>query len=172
MRNCVEYESEISAVYLMGDFGVYSTDGFKQYDEETVLAHRFYIGKRPSKVRELVFDGLPFFRGALTLRQKITFSDSNILLKVSGRYLTATVRVNGNDVGELLFERSIDISTFTEKGENEIEVEFTVGNRNFLGPFHYGGKETSVSPGVFAACNLGNSPEGDPLYKFYRFYVE
>lgn len=171
LRNCVEYESEISAVYLMGKFGVYSVDGFDAHDEQTLCAHHFYIGEASTKIEnEPVEEGFPFFRGKLTMSQKITFETTNILLKPEGRYLTARIRVNGKEAGELLFDRSIDISPYTTKGENLIEVEFLIGNRNFLGPFHYEGKERTVSPGVFATCNLPDSEEGYPRYKFYKFY--
>ena len=171
LRNCVDYKSEIAAVYLIGNFGVYSVDGFEVHDDKTICAHHFYIGKSPKKVvSEPVEEGFPFFRGKFTMRQKVTFNTQNILLKPEGRYLTAAIRVNGEGVGELLFDRCIDVSPYLVKGENDIEVDFLIGNRNFLGPFHYEGEEISVSPGVFATCNLSDSEEGHPRYKFYKFY--
>jgi len=171
LRNCVEYDSEISAVYLAGKFGVYSVEGFDEHDEQTLCAHHFYIGEVPTRIEnEPVEEGFPFLRGKLTVTQKATFETTNILLKPEGRYLTAKIRVNGKDAGELLFDRSIDISPYATKGENLIEVEFLIGNRNFLGPFHYDGEERTVSPGVFATCNLPDSEEGCPRYKFYKFY--
>ena len=170
LRNCVEYESEIAAAYLMGPFGVYSMDGFETHDEETVCAHQFTIGESPTYLSEPVLEGLPFFRGKLIMEEMINFSDKAISLKLAGRYVAANVWVNGKTAGKLLFDKSLDISQYVVKGENQIKVEFIIGNRNFLGPFHYEGKEDGVSPGVFATCNLPNTKEGHPRYKFYLFY--
>ena len=156
----------------MGHFGVYSTDGFERHDEETVCAHHFSIGASPVKVSEPVLEGLPFFRGKLIMSQKAVFPNRGILLKVIGRYVTAKVWVNGKAAGELLFDKSLDISPYAVQGENEIRIEFTIGNRNLLGPFHFEGKEDGVSPGVFATCNLPKNKDGHPRYKFYRFYKE
>lgn len=170
LRNCIDYESEISPVYLKGNFGVYSVDGFEDYDEETVCAHHFYIGEKPEKVSELTQDGLTFFRGKLKLKQTIHLSEQDVVLAVKGRYLTANVTVNGEDAGELFFEKQLDISKYAKKGENTLEILFTIGNRNMLGPHHFCAKESSVSPGVFASYNIGKSKEGHPRYRFYRFY--
>ena len=171
LRNCVEYESEIGIVHLIGKFGVYSVDGFENHDDETVCAHHFYIGKAPTRiVKEPVREGFPFFRGKLTMSQKVRFDTQNILLKPEGRYLTAKIRVNGEECRELLFDRCVDISPYIVKGDNNIEIEFLIGNRNFLGPFHYEAKEIRISPGIFETCSLPCSDEGHPKYKFYKFY--
>lgn len=170
LRNCIAYDSEIEDVYLAGKFGVYSHSEFEESDEDTVCGHDFYIGDVPDKVSEPTTEGFAFFRGKLTLRQKKMFTDKNILLKVKGRYQTAKVRVNGQEAGELFFEHQLDISSYTKQGENEIEVEFTIGNRNLLGPFHHDGHELSVAPSTFESYSLPDTEDGHPRYKLYRFY--
>lgn len=173
LSNCIVYQSEIEAVYLAGHFGVYSTDGFETCDDQTVCAHHFYIGKIPECISEPTLEGLPFFRGELTLRQTIELPDKAILLKVPGHYLTAEVKINGKEAGELLFKKQLDISSYAVKGENEVEITFCIGNRNFLGPFHYDGALGGmIGPGTFKDCSLPDTNEGFPKYKFYRFYTK
>ena len=172
LRNCIVYHSEIEAVYLAGHFGVYSVDGFTSYDAKTVCASRFTIGKAPKLISEPTVEGFPFFRGELTLRQKIQLPQKEILLKLPGHYLTAVVKVNGNDAGELLFDRQLDISSFAVEGENEVEVTFCLGNRNLLGPLHYSGPEGLITHEIFEKCDLLNEEDGTPKYRFYRFYPE
>ena len=172
LKNCIVYHSEIEAVYLAGRFGVYSPDGFEDHDVETVVAHRFFIGKAPERISEPVLEGLPFFRGELVLRQKIRLPSKDVLLKVMGHYLTAEVKINGKEAGELLFERQLDISPYANEGENDIEVTFCLGNRNLLGPFHYGEPEGMIVPGFFEANTLPDNAKGEPGYKFYLFYTK
>lgn len=171
LRNCIAYDSEIEDVYLAGKFGVYSHSNYEDYDSRMICGHDFYIGAAPTKVSEPTVEGLPFFRGRLTLRQNMTLADANAILKVKGRYQTARIRVNGQYAGELFFDHQLDISPYAKQGENEIETEFTIGNRNLLGPFHCNGPEYSVGPGSFEAHDLPDSKDGRPRYKLFRFYT-
>ena len=86
--------------------------------------------------------------------------------------MKAKVYVNGRMAGELFFERRIDISSYAVEGENEIEVEFLIGNRNLLGPFHCAWPEIMVSPRLYGLCNLPDNENGEARYRFYRFYYD
>lgn len=63
----------------------------------------------------------------------------------------AIVLVNGEKAGELLFNTSLDISSFAREGENDIEIDTVISNRNLFGPHH--GKDDEepfgVGPGNF-----------------------
>lgn len=170
LKNCIAYDSEVEAIYLCGKFGVYSHAGFEAQDEESMCSYDFYIGEIPQKVTELITDGFPFFRGKITLKQSIELDEENIILKLPGRYLTAKICVNGKEKRKLLFEKRIDISQFANVGSNEVEVEFTIGNRNMLGPLHNEDAEGFVWPGLYEQCSLAKSPDGKYRYRFYRFY--
>ena len=170
LKNCIAYDSEIEAVYLAGHFGVYSYDAFEDYAEDYILGQNFYIGKPPVNVSELVTDGLPFFRGELTLAQNLYLPDTNVRLALPGDYLTAKITVNGIYAGELCFESTIDISPWTRPGDNEIRVTFTIGNRNLLGPFHSLAPEVFVDPPTFERNDIPSTADGHPQYKFRRFY--
>ncbi len=171
LRNCIAYDSEIEAVYLAGHFGVYAHNAWEKHDEKHLLGSKFYIGKAPLTVSETVTDGLPFFRGRLTLTQKVDLIDPDIRLAPEGDFLTAQVRVNGQYAGEICFENAVDISQAAKPGENEISVTFTLGNRNVLGPFHAAEEESFVCPTLFEASNIPATQDGDPQYKFRTFYA-
>ena len=170
LRNCIAYDSEIEAVYLAGHFGVYAKNQWVRHDENHLLGSNFCIGKAPKTVSETVTDGLPFFRGSLTLTQTVDLIDPNIRLALSGDFLTAKVWVNGQYAGEICFENAVDISTFAKPGANEISVAFCIGNRNLLGPFHAGEKEVFVCPTLFEESNIPAAATGEPQYKFRTFY--
>ena len=172
LKNCFVYEGEVEAIYLSGKFGVYSRGGFVSHDAESVCAHDFYIGEIPKKVSELTVEGFPFFRGRIKLSQNLMLNTKDALLRLKGRYLTAKVWVNGEEAGKLLFDRWIDISPYAKAGENKVEVEFLIGNRNFMGPFHYEGPESLISPTRYEWCNLPENADGNCWYKFCRFYQE
>lgn len=172
LKNCIVYHSEIEAVYLEGLFGVYSPEGFASYDKETVTASRFVIGAVPRRMHEPVLEGLPFFRGKLTLRERMKLPAGRCVLHVKGHYVSAEVRVNKKEAGKLLFDRRLEISPYTHEGENEIEVTFCIGNRNLLGPFHSGAAEDLTIPGLFCENTLPGAQKGETPYRFYRFYPE
>ena len=170
MLHCIVYDSEIEAVYLAGHFGVGSAAEFEPYDGEYLLGHSFRITKAPGFITEPVTDGLPFFRGDLTLTQTVTLTETDLLLELPGDYLTAKVHINGRYAGEFCYNGTLDISKFTVLGENEFRVTFTIGNRNLLGPFHAKLDESFVCPELFEACDLPAGPNGEPRFKFHRFY--
>ena len=170
LKNCIVYESEIEAVYLYGMFGVYSRNELSEFQTDSFCGYDFYIGATPEKVTELVTDGFPFLRGKIRMRQEMSLESKNILLHVDGNYLTAMVRVNGQYAGELLFSRQLDISDYAVKGDNLIEVEFVIGNRNLFGPLHLVGTESYISPFEFSLCDLPRGENGVMQYRLHRFY--
>lgn len=171
LRNCIVYDSEIEDVYLTGKFGVYTHGNIEAYDEETVCAYDLYIGKVPQRVTDLIVDGFPFFRGKMTMKTIVKINKRNMILHVKGRYLTARVFVNGKEAGELFLNRRIDISPYAVVGDNLIQVEFLIGNRNILGPFHHSCSEDFVSPYLFERSDLPDSKEGKFRYRLAKFYI-
>ena len=171
LKNCIVYDSELEAVYICGHFGVYTDEGFTDDAEEPckyTYGNHFYIGKVPEHVTEPVYDGFPFFAGTLTIRQKVTFADENVMVRFGGTQTVAYVRVNGRDAGKLLFDRLLDISPYAVQGENELEIDFIISNRNLLGPHHFKGSlvRTIVTPGTFELYEFGDWEEDrHPFYE-------
>lgn len=153
LKNCLVYTSDLEPVYLAGQFGVYSDKLYEhdEHDERYLFGESFYIGKLPETVTEPTTDGLPFFRGKLTVSQDVEWADDVTHLRVEGTYSVATVRVNGQQAGNLFFDRVLDIRPFKQPGVNHVEIDFLMSNRNMLGPHHCanGFSRGSVSPWSF-----------------------
>ena len=146
LKNCIVYESELEPIYIAGKFGVYPTgEYFEDQDKRYTGAEEFYIGSIPHKVSEPIKEGFPFIAGPLTLKQKVNFTESNILLRIKGFYHLARIKVNGNIVGNLMFDKELDISSYVKSGENDIEVRFVLGNYNLMGPQHFKGSRSGFS---------------------------
>ena len=149
LKNCLAYDTDIEAVALKGNFGVYGD--FKQGKRERVLiGDNFYLGEQKKSVSNMLTDGYPFFSGDVVLTQKVTVEDTDYELVVDDRFQLLEVKVNGEYVGKLMFGCRMDLSKVLKKGENEVEIVLTVGNRNLLGPFHHIDQEPfSVGPYTF-----------------------
>ena len=135
LRNCIVYDSELEPIYLSGDFGVYTDIPFIE-DGEYVFGEAFYITKTPQKVTEPTCEGFPFFRGILSVSQNVSFEKGVTHLRLNGTYQSAKVQINGKLAGTLLFDRVIEIRDFVKPGENNIQIDFIISNRNLLGPHH------------------------------------
>lgn len=152
LRNCLAYDSEIEPIYLAGDFGVFSDTGITKGEREGVLlGDNFYIGERKTKITELITDGYPFFAGKLRLKGKLTLKNKNVCLELKGRYHSAAVYINGTFAGKLLTSNQLNISSLAMQGENTVEIDTVIGNRNLFGPHHGLGDEEplGVGPGNF-----------------------
>ena len=68
---------------------------------------------------------------------------------------------------------SVDIAPYLKKGENEIELTLTVGNRNLLGPFHTD-HEGFIGPDTFERFGTwkdGKSPRFFEKYAFLKSII-
>ena len=170
LKNCIVYDSELEAVYLCGKFGVYTDSPF-QDDGTYIFGQDFYIGKTPQKVTEPVTDGFPFFRGKLSTSQTMVIKEGVTHLRVNGTYQSADVRINGHPAGRLLFDQALDIRPYMIDGVNDIKIDFTISNRNLLGPHHYIDKSSrqSVGPYVWELTNDWVKDEKTGYRSSYEF---
>lgn len=135
--NCLVYDSEIEPIVLIGDFAVYSEKEFIEGDQKNIkLGESFYIGKKQDKISGLVENGYPFFGGKITLKQTFNAKSQKVKLHIPFRWHIARVFVNGKDMGLMMFDDMLDVSSAVNIGENELQVEFVISGRNLLGPHH------------------------------------
>ena len=181
LKNSLIFENEIEPVVICGKFGVYSEKGFsKSCNRSFLRSDGFYIGKIPETVTEPITDGFPFFAGKLRFSKTFVFENTDISLNIPGNFQMAFLRINGKDTEKLIFGRKLDASGLIMRGENLIEAEITVGNRNLLGPHHYtGDKYEDISPEKFELTGdlLGKWINGEnkyyhPDYDLLRLYTE
>ena len=169
LKNCLAYDSDIEAVALKGDFGVYG-DFKAGKKEKVVLGENFRIGKQPKTVTDLVEQGYPFFSGDITLKQAVTVEDTDCELLIDERFQLLEVKVNGVDFGKWMFGKRLDISKALKVGENEIELVLTVGNRNLLGPFHTPEQENfSVGPYTWERMGSWTNGKSAAVVDSYAF---
>lgn len=169
IKNCLAYDTDIEAAYLKGDFGVYG-DFEKGKADNIMLGKNFYLGKRKKAVKNLITDGYPFFAGDITLNGKIIAKSKDVKLVIDKRFHVIEVKVNGQNAGKMIFSNELDISAFAVKGENDIELVLTVGNRNLLGPFHTEAQEDfSVGPYTFERFGTWKDGKSSILQEHYAF---
>ena len=174
LKNCLAYDTDIEAVALKGSFGVHGN--FKQGKMDRVLiGDNFTLGAQKKTVDNLLTDGYPFFSGDITLKQTVCVDDADYELVVDERFQLLEVKVNGQYVGKLMFSQKMDLSHVLKKGENEVEIVLTVGNRNLLGPFHTQEEEPfGVGPYTFERIGTwtdGKSPLVCEGYAFVKGLV-
>jgi hypothetical protein len=180
-RNKLTYDSEIEAVYLVGDFGVQTPGTYEQLSRHAMrYSGPFVLGPLPETARlgDLTPQGLPFFNGTAVLSTSIRLTRSEThnrsirLDRVAGHI--AELRVNGETVGKWFWPPyETRLEGVLAEGENRIEIELTGGLRNLLGPHHLEeGESYAVGPGsFFKEPNIwGNRPWNDD-YCFVEFGV-
>ena len=169
LKNCLAYDTDIEAAYLKGNFGVYG-EFEKGILENVLLGQNFRLGKQKKTISCLIEEGYPFFSGNIKLSQKVTLSDTAYELVIDKRFHMVDVKVNGKFAGRMLFSDKLDISPYLVVGENEIELELTVGNRNLLGPFHTPAQEDkSCGPYSFERLGTWKNGKSSILRESYSF---
>ena len=171
LLNCLSYDTEIEPLYLAGEFGVSVGQVEKGSKPGILFGSQFSIGEMPRKVENLITDGYPFFAGTICLKRKVILEETNVILEFLGRFQAMKVWVNGKLAGRMLFDNQLDISQFTQKGENEIVLELIVSNRNLFGPHHNAAEEEpeSVGPYTFELPGTWKNGSSTQYRKSYSF---
>lgn len=173
LKNCLVYDRELEPIYCIGRFGVYTDNRFVETSDGFTASKDFYIGETPRTVTEPVTDGLPFFSGTMKIKKKIILDKTDIILRIPGKKMTATVKLNGNYVGKVLFGELIDIGKNAVVGENILEIEFIFSNRNKFGPHHNTDTITHFfsAPDFFEMCDWedGVCPGYTDNYELIKF---
>ena len=159
--NCLSYDTELEPLYLAGAFGVFAQQVEEGQKPGVLLASRFSVGAAPRHIKNLVTDGYPFFAGTIRLKRTVTLEEPDVILEFKGRFQAIKVWVNGKLAGDMLFDNQLDISAFARKGENQIELELTVSNRNLFGPHHMAADEEPDSVGPYSFELPGSWKNGE-----------
>lgn len=142
---------EVESCYIVGKFGV-------RCDESLT---KFVITAPPTgevDANDLVTQGLPFYCGKVTLRQRFELPSlrgigaTKVLFELDKlNAIVADVSVNGRSCGALIWRSlQLDITRAVKRGENEIAITLINSLRNLLGPHHHpAGELFAVSPWSF-----------------------
>ena len=156
-------DTELEAIYVIGDFAVTFTGGTRRGPRHT----RWLKGK-PRLVAEqtkiigadLVKAGYPFFVGRMAMERELMLksapSPDAVIELPAFDAVTATVSVNGTEASTVWkTPRLVAVGHLLTKGRNRIAVTLTTSLRNMLGPHHHeDGEVYNVSPQSFA-CMKG-----------------
>jgi hypothetical protein len=180
LMNCLSYDTDIEAIYILGDFNVISKNGFTKGDKNTNIATGDFTittSKETIDASKIVEQGYPFFAGEMTLEKQINIEDTNCKLQLVGRFALAEVYINDKFVSKLMFDDVCDLSGFANKGRNTLKIKLINSNRNLLGPFHCANDHEpyGVSPNTFDMYGTwvnGKSEQYRDSYSFVKFGVE
>ena len=135
------FDTEIEALYLVGQFSVKTDGEFRPLDKNACR----YIGDfslaRPIdtlNISKITMQGFPFFCGKLCLSKKFNLSDTQYCLKfIPYGINSVTITVNGEKLSPVIWEPyEVNLSEYLLKGNNEIEIEISTTMRNLFGPHH------------------------------------
>ncbi len=181
-KNKLTYDMEIEAVYLKGDFGVFTDEPFEAIERRALrTGGGFVLDAMPDTVTDgaLAPQGFPFFAGSMTFRKSISLTAKEAdraQFTISRLCSTVTeVAVNGTVAGNILWHPyALDIAPYCHEGKNEIEVTVTGNLRNLLGPFHLKeGESFSVCPHSFFHYSPlwlhGQNSQWDDRYCFVEY---
>ena len=166
LKNCLAYDTDIEAAYLVGDFGVY---GSFSRQGQIFKGEGFTVGEQKKEATSLVTEGFPFFSGDITLIKEIELESTDYCLYIPQRFHMISVVVNGENAGDMMFSRRLDISKYLKAGKNTVELTVSVGRRNLLGPFHTHSEYDFVGPDTFerfGSWKDGKSPHFSEKYLF------
>ena len=137
LKNCVVIDTEIDAVYVKGGFAV---------DESRAITKQGAVNGTDN----LQIKGFQNFAGEITFRGEVDVQNVNAALKLTGRYMSAAVKVNGKDAGLMLLSNGLDLSKYLKKGKNVLEIAIASSMRNMLGPLHYAVNPEPLAVGHYA----------------------
>ncbi len=137
--NCLTYDTEISAVYLHGNFGICTAEELQHPEERLyVIDSDISIGKTCMPIMSnMTKSGYPFFAGKVVFEIEAEVDNPDSLqLHLDGRYASAKLIWNEYETDIVLSEHVVIPSKYV-KHNNKITVILFSGNRNLLGPHHW-----------------------------------
>ena len=145
--NKLTFDSEIECIYLVGNFRVRHDGRIEQLDRQAKRFCGKFILDAPLlnstvNAADITENGMPFFAGKTTLRQKFNLSAEEAAKAqyLRFRHIGANsylVKINGINAGFLYAGQfALPVASLLKEGENILEIEMTVSLRNMLGPHH------------------------------------
>lgn len=183
-RNCLNFDTEIENIYLFGDFALdmekdkfvsESNNSMRYFSDEPIWLIK---PKDTLNVENIVTDGYPFYCGELTFTTNLDYKCGDpTILRITGRYATAQVEVNGKKTAKLIMSEYADLSEYLLEGENTITVTLRNNYRNLLGPHHQReGEILSVGPKRFSFetewMDDKIPTDFEPCYSFVRYGID
>ena len=165
--NCLSYVTDIEAVYLRGDFGVFGGALRPGEGDTLITSGAFEVGRarREARADALAEAGYPFFGGRMTLTTALNARGDETRLRLTGRCATAELALNGHSL-KLLFGGEADVTGLLKPGENELTITLCASLRNVFGPHHNARQPEplAVGPDTFSRYGTWREDGTSPLY--------
>lgn len=158
-KNCVIIDTEIESIYIQGDFCV---NGDREMIDVIV----------PNTINQLQLCGYPNFAGEITIEGEVDILDDRAVLQLNGRYMVASVQINGANAGQMILTNRLDLSPYIRKGKNAIKISLISSMRNMMGPHHVrsAAEPDGVGPHCFHFRGWWN--EFTDEYRLVQFGIE
>jgi len=176
--NKLTYDTEIESIYLIGDFGVYSTTGYiKRENDVLTTTGSFYLDKLDRKNIKndcLVESGLPYFAGRISFSKYLNVPQGKYLFDVDYKCMAVNIYVNEELIKTLMWDNTCYLDL--KEGDNKIVIEVVTSNRNLLGPHHHVKGELKIlCPNSFT--DKGGWADGmvdiwDERYSFVEYGIQ
>ncbi len=138
-KNKLSYETEIEAIYLIGDFSVGTPGEWTKLDKNAVrYCGEFTIEAPKSEItcKNIEKQGYPFFSGELEVEGEIYIPDGDAVLELDIKGINA-IRVKIADTEKvMLTDNRLDLTQFGVTGRAPIKLTLINNLRNLLGPHH------------------------------------
>jgi len=157
-KNKLTYDTEIEAVYLVGNFGVRTPGNFETLPRHAMrYSGPFEIDILPRRVvlGDLTSQGFPFFNGSIRLRKNIYLEKADTQDRIfrlkNKRAQIVSLTVNDHHAATWLWgPLEANLNGLLREGDNRFELVLTGDLRNLLGPHHLQeGESYSVAPCCF-----------------------
>lgn len=137
-KNKLNYDTEIEAVYLVGDFSVKTDGEWKTADNKAVIYNGDFVLDKPVRsitLANIEQQGFPFYCGELAVEGEIDIHGENPVLMLNARGINV-VRVELDGKREIVITDNRLSLDGTESGKHKIKLTLVNNLRNLLGPHH------------------------------------
>ena len=164
LKNCLVIDTEIETVYILGQFEVNEQ---REVVTDTLI-------KNISGIQN---QGFPHFAGTITFSAETYVENTNKILKLFGRFMTARILVNGREAGTMVLSDTMDLSEYLRPGHNIITVSLVSSMRNMIGPLHYAPEIDPKDVGHYHFDFRGtwqgsSAPDFTPVYRTVNFGID
>jgi len=164
-KNKLVYETEIEAIYLLGNFSV-KADGEWTEIEKNALRYKggFEIDAPIEKIalKNIERQGFTFFCGEMVLEGEIDIKGKNPVLELNQKGINAIKVEIGDFKKTVLTDIKLSLKELEGSGKQKIKLTLINNLRNLLGPHHLKeGECYRVGPNIFfkEKCIWNQNPE-------------
>jgi hypothetical protein len=122
LRNIYFLPVEVENIYLVGDFSVEAKMNWASPKYLTAKEGFILIDKTEYSLENITQTGAPFYRGALEICGKMTYSKGDVWIQAGFFGALSVLYVNGKEAGVVFNGETLCITEYLRDGENEVKL--------------------------------------------------